>query len=268
MQSHPVSESTIYNQIGHGYAKTRLADDRITHQLIALLDLPSSATILDVGAGTGKYSQALTDRGYSMIALEPSEVMKEQARVDQKVKWIQASAELIPLPDRSVDGVIAILAVHHFKDRPAAFREMARVAGDGPMVLLTFDPSAFRQFWLSHYFPELGRRFRTPSEELENTAAEIERMTSRTSRVVAFPLPPDLQDRFGASYWSCPEAYLDPEVRQGMSDFALMNQSDVEQGLKRLAADLQSGHWDSKYGHLRTQKNYDVGFKFIISKPN
>jgi hypothetical protein len=90
-------------------------------------------------------------------------------------------------------------------------------------------------------------------------------VTSRTSRAVAFPLPPDLRDRFGASYWSCPEAYLDPEVRQGMSDFALMDQSDVEHGLQRLATDLQSGHWDSKYGDLRTGETYDVGFRFIIS---
>lgn len=259
---------TIYNQIGHDYAKTRLADDRITHQLISLLDLPPHATILDVGAGTGKYSQALTDRGYSMIALEPSEVMKDQRTFDQRLKWIQASAEQIPLSDHSVDGVIAVLAVHHFGDRPAAFREMARVAGDGPIVFFTFDPSAFSQFWLSHYFPELGRKFRTPSDELKNTAAEIERATSRKSRVVPFPLPADLQDRFGASFWPCPEAYLNPEVRQGMSDFALMSQSDVHDGLQRLEADLQSGHWDSKYGDLRTQETYDVGFKFITSEAN
>lgn len=259
---------TIYNRIGHGYAKTRLADDRITNQLITLLDVPPHATILDVGAGTGKYSRALADRDFSMIALEPSEVMQAQGLLHQGVRWIQAGAERIPLPDHSVDGVIAVLAVHHFEDRPAAFREMARVAGDGPIVLLTFDPSAFRQFWLSHYFPQLGRRFRSPVNELKNTAAEIERVTSRRSRVVAFPLPADLQDRFGASFWSCPEAYLDPEVRHGMSDFALMTQSDVEYGLQRLEADIRSGYWDSKYGDLRTQESYDVGFKFIISEAN
>lgn len=46
-------EQAIYNTIGHGYAKTRAPDHRITAHLIALLDLPVSATILDVGAGRG-----------------------------------------------------------------------------------------------------------------------------------------------------------------------------------------------------------------------
>jgi len=59
---------------------------------------------------------------------------------------------------------------------------------------------------------------------------------------------------------------LDPEIRQGMSDFALMPQSDVEKGLQRLDTDIQSGLWDSKYGDLRTLESYDVGFKFIVSE--
>jgi ubiquinone/menaquinone biosynthesis C-methylase UbiE len=259
---------TVYNKIGHGYAKTRLADDRITDQLVVLLNLPPHATILDVGAGTGKYSNALSDRGFSMIALEPSEVMQAQAQRHQGVKWIHASAENIPLPDRSVEGVIAVLSVHHFENRSAAFREMVRVTGDGPIVLFTFDPTAFSQFWLSHYFPQLGRRFSTSADELKNTAAAIEQATSRKTRSVAFPLPRDLQDRFGASFWSHPDAYLDPEVRNGMSDFALMPESDIAHGLQRLAADIQSGEWDVKYGELRTQKSYDLGFRFIIVESN
>lgn len=257
---------TVYDKIGHGYAKTRLADDRITDQLIALLDLPPQATILDVGAGTGKYSRALADRGFSMIALEPSEVMQAQAPSHEGVKWIHASAENIPFPDRSVDGVIAVLSVHHFENRRAAFQEMARVAGEGPIVLFTFDPSAFGGFWLSDYFPQLGQRFCTSADDLKNTAAEIEQATSREGRVIAFPLPCDLQDRFGASFWSCPEAYLDPEVRNGMSDFALMPETDVTEGLRRLEASIRSGDWDAKYGELRTRESYDAGFRFIVSK--
>lgn len=256
---------TIYNQIGHGYAKTRLADDRITDRLVELLNLPAPATILDVGAGTGKYARALADRGFRLIALEPSEVMQAQGEPHEGVQWIEAFAEQIPLPDRSVDGVMVVLAVHHFEDRPAAFREMARVVGDGPIVLFTFDPSAFGQIWLSDYFPQMGRRFQGLAEDLQHTAAELERATSRPSRVVPFPLPPDLQDRFGASYWANPEAYLDPEVRQGISDFALMPPADSEAGLQRLEAEIQSGEWDRKYGSLRTQKTYEAGYRFIVS---
>jgi ubiquinone/menaquinone biosynthesis C-methylase UbiE len=261
-----MSEMTIYNTIGHGYARTRAPDARIADQLVALLGLPVGATILDVGAGTGKYSRALAERGYSVIALEPSAVMQAQGEPHPGVRSVLGSAEAIPLPDDSVDGVIVVLAVHHFADRPAAFREMVRVVGDGPVVLFTFDPAAFDQFWLSDYFPEIGHKFRSSKSALSHIATEVQQVTARNVRVVPFPLPPDLQDGFGAAYWARPEAYLKPEVRNGISDFALMNQCELEDGLERLEADLVSGRWDSTYGALREQDSYEVGYRWIIAE--
>ena len=109
---------TLYDTIGQGYARTRASDHRITDRLVGLLNLPSNATILDVGAGTGKYARAFADRGYSVIALEPSEVMQAQSEPHSGVSFIRATAESIPLPDDSVDGAIVVLAVHHFEGRP------------------------------------------------------------------------------------------------------------------------------------------------------
>jgi SAM-dependent methyltransferase len=175
---------------------------------------------------------------------------------------------MIPLPDDSVDGAIVVLAVHHFEDRPAAFREIVRVAGSGPVVLFTFDPSAFEQFWLARYFPQIGRRFRSLPWELSNIEAEIRRETARKVRRVCFPLPPDLQDRFGAASWSCPEAYLKPEIREGISDFALMDSNDIERGLEHLRKELESGRWDREYGALRALESYDVGYRFLVVEPD
>jgi hypothetical protein len=161
---------------------------------------------------------------------------------------------------------VVVLAVHHFADRATAFREIVRVVGAGPVVLFTFDPSAFEQFWLSSYFPQIGRRFRSSMSDLSNIATELGLLTSRKVRQVRFPLPRDLQDRFGAASWSRPEAYLDPRIRNGISDFALMEPSDLEDGLKRLRSDLEVGRWDAQYGALRTQESYDVGYQFIVAE--
>src|SRR5665213_205209 len=141
----------LYDVIGQGYAKTRPADDRIVSALVAALALPSGSTVLDVGAGTGKYSRALAERGFSILAIEPSEVMRAQSTPHKRVRWVAAAAEQIPLPDESADGAFVVLALHHFSDRACAVREMIRIIGQGPLVIFTFEPSVLRRFWLADY---------------------------------------------------------------------------------------------------------------------
>jgi SAM-dependent methyltransferase len=255
---------TLYDTIGRGYAKTRVADSRIADRLVALLDLPPNATVLDVGAGTGKYARALADHGFKVIALEPSEVMQSQATPHEGVRFVQACAETVPLPDSSADGAIVVLALHHFRNRMAAFGEVLRVVGQGPVVLFTFDPVAFSKFWLARYFPRLSRRF-AGYVSLSEIISELQGLVpQRRVNTVPFPLPRDLQDKFGAASWGHPEAYLDAEIRNGISDFALMPAVELQSGLQNLRDDLASGRWDDAYGSLRTLEAYEVGYHFIV----
>ncbi|MEM9282953.1 MAG: class I SAM-dependent methyltransferase [Verrucomicrobiota bacterium] len=106
---------TIYDKIGDSYSQTRQADDRIVDRIIELLDLPSGAHNLDVGAGTGNYSMALADRGFKTTAMEPSPVMSDQAPSHTDVKWIAGSAEALPFESNAFDGAILILCIHHFR---------------------------------------------------------------------------------------------------------------------------------------------------------
>ena len=256
----------LYDTIGQGYGRTRPADDRIVSALIATLSLRQGSTILDVGAGTGKYSRALADLGYSVIAIEPSEVMQSQSTPHEKVKWIKAAAEEIPLADNSADGAIIMLALHHFSNRGRALQEIVRVAGAGPVVIFTFEPTVLYKFWLADYFPRLGREIRSSFSDLEDIAREVETHLSRKVNSVTFPLPRDLEDKFVSACWAMPESYLDPGVRNGISSFSLMKKEEVEAGVAQLKADLHSGNWDAKYGALRSQETYDAGYKFIVAK--
>ena len=254
----------LYDSIGRDYSKTRGADPRISGRLISLLNLPPDVTVLDVGAGTGKYARVLADHGFKVIALEPSEVMRSQATPHERVHFVDGCAESMPLPDSSADGAMVVLALHHFRDRIKAFGEVLRVVGNGPVVLFTFDAAAFSGFWLARYFPQLGRRF-AGSVALSEIFSEIQALApQRKVKMVSFPLPRDLQDRFGAASWGHPEAYLDEEVRNGISDFALMPAAEVQSGLQQLRDDLASGRWDQAYGPLRTLEAYEAGYYFIV----
>jgi len=92
------------------------------------------ARIVDIGAGTGKLTALLVGRAAEVMAVEPDPQMLAvlTARLPQ-VRAVTGSAERIPLPDASVDAIVAGQAFHWFA-RPDADREFARVLRPGGVV--------------------------------------------------------------------------------------------------------------------------------------
>jgi hypothetical protein len=130
-------------------------------------------------------------------------------------------------------------------------------------VIYLFEPTMINRFWAMDggYWPEA---FSLPSER---DAIGVEEVASvldiRQVDVIAIPI--DCTDGFGAAFWGRPEAYLDPKVRQGMSWLAQLPPDVLARGSARLAADLQSGEWDRRHGHLRQLEQLDVGHRLITA---
>lgn len=255
-----------YDQIGVGYSLTRRADARIVKEVIGLLALPIGSRVVDVGAGTGNYSNAVAAAGYEVIAVEPSAAMRAQAVAHPSVVWHPGFAEALPLTDAEVSGTICILALHHFSDHRQALREMRRATGGGPIVLFTWEPRAVRDFWLDDYFPDIRQGDEEMFEPIESVAAMVEKETGLRSTVTVFALPRDLVDLFAAAGWARPELYLDPQVRAGMSAFAVADRSRIAIGVERLKADLASGAWFTRHGHLLERQTFDAGYRFVLSR--
>jgi len=252
-----------YDSIGRNYNRNRTADRRVLAVIQELLELPAGSAIADIGAGTGNYSNALAGLGYKLEAVEPSVEMRRQAIPKSQVHWLSGSAEAIPLGDNSVDGVIIILALHHFYDIPCAAKEIYRICPEGPVVIFTMDPRKGEQFWFDDYFPEIARHVLKVFPPIDEVAGIISGTGKWQTRTREFPLPPDLADRNMCSAWAKPEMYFDAQMRRNTSGFALASPAAVDRGLKRLQHDLQSGKWDSEYGHLRRRKYFDAGFRFL-----
>jgi SAM-dependent methyltransferase len=123
--------------------------------------LPAGASrVLDLGAGTGKLTRQLRDRGLDVIAVEPSEGMREQlARAVPGVPVHAGSAEKIPLPDHSVDAVLVAQA-WHWVDRSRAVPEVARVLVPGGRLGLVWNIRDEREDWVA----ELGRILHDPGD--------------------------------------------------------------------------------------------------------
>ncbi|PLQ00554.1 class I SAM-dependent methyltransferase [Cupriavidus pauculus] len=95
------------------------------------LGLAPGKTVVDLGAGTGKFTRLLLPTGASVIAVEPVDAMRAQLSGKlPAVRAVQGSAESMPLPDASVDAVVCAQAFHWFAN-PAAMQEIARVLKPG-----------------------------------------------------------------------------------------------------------------------------------------
>jgi SAM-dependent methyltransferase len=248
---HPES-MVAYDQIGGSYRATRRPDPRIASQIHAALAAVGS--VVNVGAGTGSYEPPQT-----VAAIEPSMVMIAQ-RPPGSAPCVQAAAEALPLRDKSVDAAMAMLTVHHWSDVPAGIAQLRRVTRHR-IVILTWDQTVFRNFWLLRdYLPEAGR---VSDAQYVPVRTIVELLGG--AQIQPVPVPHDCFDGFGAAFWRRPEAYLDPTVRAGISMLAYLGEEALAGGLARLEFDLRSGEWLTRNSALLEQEQLDVGYRLLIS---
>jgi SAM-dependent methyltransferase len=248
-----MADAPVYDRIGRGYVGSRRADPRIARAIAAALG--DARSVVNVGAGTGSYEPA--DR--VVVAVEPSAEMIRQ-RPREAAPAVRAVAERLPCRDGAFDAALAVLTVHHWRDAAAGLAELVRVTRRR-VVILTWDPARRVGFWLTdEYLPALLEldvpRFPTMSA----IRRSVPRMEAHT-----VPIPHDCLDGFLGAFWRRPEAYLDPNVRRAISGFAQLPSGEVDAGVARLEADVRSGRWDERFGHLRAQDTLDLGYRLIIA---
>ncbi|MFI8685762.1 class I SAM-dependent methyltransferase [Rossellomorea sp. NPDC077527] len=254
----------IYNQIGKTYNTTRKADPRITEKILQQLMLHPHATVLDIGAGTGNYSYELAHKGYKVIALEPSEIMRNQGKQHINMTWKEGFAERIPLEEKSVDGIICTLASHHFQELSLCFREMKRVLKeDGKIVIFTLDPRLCEEeCWLFDYFGPILKNAYKIHPPMKDLSKLLQEQVERPVDIVPYPLPYDLMDQFFFTGWRKPELYLDKDFQRGTSPLA--KEEEVKRCLDQLHTDLENGKWHENYKYILKLNEYDCGHFFLV----
>lgn len=110
--------------------------------------LPAGATVIDVGAGTGKLTRSLVDAGFSVTAVDPdAEMLAALAGSVAGVETVVGSAEELPLPDGSADAVVLGQA-WHWVDPVRASAEIGRVVGPGGRLGLIWNIRDERTDWV------------------------------------------------------------------------------------------------------------------------
>ena len=109
--------------------------------------------VLDLGAGTGKLTTRLVERGLDVVAVDPIPEMLELLSSSlPDTPALLGTAEEIPLPDDSVDAVLVAQAWHWF-DPERAIKEVARVLRPGGRLGLVWNTRDERLGWVR----DLGR---------------------------------------------------------------------------------------------------------------
>jgi SAM-dependent methyltransferase len=145
--------------------------------VVEALPLAPDATVVDVGAGTGKLTRVLARHYARVIAVEPLDAMR--AILEEVVPDAEShagSAEALPLADASVDAVFAAQAFHWFANDESV-AEFARVLRPGGVLALVWNegdatrtdprPEAYRAYLEELHGPSLATvRAGTPVQEL------------------------------------------------------------------------------------------------------
>jgi SAM-dependent methyltransferase len=103
------------------------------------LEVPSTATVADIGAGTGISTRMFLEAGHEVFAVEPNAAMRGAAEAwlagYPRFHAMDASAEATTLGDASIDLVSAAQAFHWF-DPEAVRREWARILVPGGLAVV------------------------------------------------------------------------------------------------------------------------------------
>jgi len=256
---------TIYNKIGRKYDETRSADARITKILITLLNPSDSQNFLDIGCGTGNYTIALQKNGFSLVGLDPSEVMLNQAKQkNSTIDWVQAFCEDTPFLDESFDGAICIFAIHHFLNLQSAFKEVFRILrNDSRFVIFTGCHEQLKNYWLNHYFPSSMKRLLTYMPDIELVQKSLFSAGFKTVSFEDYEIDIDLTDHFLYSNKHDPIAYTDKEFLYGSSLFSgKSTEKEIDDGISMLLSDIKNGEINDV---IKRYQNDKGDYKFVIA---
>ncbi|MGH3049681.1 MAG: class I SAM-dependent methyltransferase, partial [Gaiellaceae bacterium] len=121
-----------FDGVAEQYERARpLYAEAAVDWVVERLGLGVGARVLDLAAGTGKLTRQLVARGLDVVAVEPGDEMRGVLeRVVPEAEALAGTAEQIPLPEGSVDGITVGQAFHWFETREAEL-QMRRVLRPG-----------------------------------------------------------------------------------------------------------------------------------------
>ncbi len=234
----PVVTSINYGPVAAGYDYSRCVEPVIAVALVEALKSLGARSVLEIGAGTGNYTGALTASGLSVIALDRAPAMIEIGAHKTSARWILSNASALPLRTRSVDAIAGVNVLHHLA-LPSALSEFRRVARRGAVMQAVVREN-LETLWYRHYFPEIDEVLLPLHPTLGSliTAMFHAGFSRVASAKIFYSGRGDLT--FEAAR-TRPHLLFDSGFRASTSGFRRLERAGIARGLAELERDLDSG---------------------------
>src|SRR5919197_499009 len=206
-----------------------------------------------------------TEQLYDTIGVTYTVTRRTEPRIAAQVwaalgeaRCVAATAESLPFEDQSFDAAMAFATVHHWKDPIAGLREMRRVARRVVVFTCdTTDRSWRRRFWVTRdYLPEVVA-------SRVGLATELARAIG--ARMEPVLIPWDCVDGFFEAYWRRPDAYLDENVRRGISVWTRVGPDAEQRAVRSLRDDLASGRWAERNRDILDLEAAELGLRLLLA---
>ena len=130
------------------------------------------------------------------------------------------------------------------------------------MVVFTHDTSDTgwqRRFWLTRdYLPEV-------TDLLVGRPSLMELARAIEARIEPVLIPWDCADGFFEAHWRRPKAYLDDDVRRGVSVWARVGHDAEQRAVRSLRDDLASGRWAERNRDLTDLEEAELGLRLLVA---
>ena len=251
--------SADYDRISRIYDTSRVANTETLEKLIRLLHVGSDSVILDMGCGTGNYTDALRRVAKSVIGIDLSICMLEQARAKfTGLLLICGDVTSMPFKPESFDAAFAVQVLHHVKEKELFLTEAYRVLRKGAGIAIhACSHRQMRAFWFYNYFPmglqvDLARM--PDSKEIVSLLTRVGFSGIRIETCYRDVVVAD----------EVPERYLEKNYRGSISTFAFLSEEDVELGCEKIRKDIASGAVESVVRKSEAKVANEVGGSSIV----
>ena len=143
------SEITFFDSHGAADAYdvfTPATNEYLIDAFVRLSGLPPGSRVVDLGCGSGVFTNVLHQRGYRCSGLDLSPNLIAIARAKfSGIDFVEGDIERLPFPDGSFDGVLLSGVLHHLPDPSRCAAEVFRILRPrGKFV--AFDPNRMNPF--------------------------------------------------------------------------------------------------------------------------